>query len=273
MNMRRLLCIVLPAFLVFFPLKVSAVGDFIAFPGIMKRHEIRCGYVLYPPFVDRDVNSGKMTGPMIRLWEEIGKRLELKITWTEETGWGTMIEGLRAGRYDAVCSTVWANAQRSRFVNFSIPLGYERISLYARADDRRFDNKIDILNDHAIRFATLDGEMGTMLVRRRFPKAREIAAPQNASMAEVLQNVVTKKADLALVDPLIADQYMKNNPHALRIVPGGEIMQSFPVTVLIPQMDIALKTMIDQALDELRRDGTIQQIMTEHGLPDQWRQN
>lgn len=240
------------------------------FDAIMKRQEIRCGYVLYPPFMDRDVATGQVTGIMPKIWDEIGQRLELKIKWVEEAGWGTMIEGLRTKRYDAVCSTVWANATRSKYTNFSTPLGYERIALYARSDDMRFDNRIDTLNDPAIRFSTLDGEMGSMVVKRRFEKAQNISLPQNSSVADMMMNVVNRKADLVIVDPLIADQFMRNNPGVLRLVQGGEALQKFPVTVLLPQTDIAMKIMIDQTISELQRDGTIQKIMNDAGLPNQW---
>jgi ABC-type amino acid transport substrate-binding protein len=48
--------------------------------------------------------------------------LNLKVEWTEEVGFGQMIEGLSARRYDIVGSGIWQNAARSEQADFSLPL-------------------------------------------------------------------------------------------------------------------------------------------------------
>ena len=42
----------------------------------------------------------------------IGKTLDLKIEWTEEVGWGNIGEGLKAGRYDMACVSMWPDAPK-----------------------------------------------------------------------------------------------------------------------------------------------------------------
>ena len=76
---------------------------------VVESGKIRCGYIPYEPGLIKDPNTGKFSGIMHDTIEEIAKSLNLKVEWTEEVGWGTMIEGLERDRYDAICSPVWAN--------------------------------------------------------------------------------------------------------------------------------------------------------------------
>ena len=222
--------------------------------------------MLYPPYVDKDLKTGQLTGPIVQIWTEIGKRLNLKINWVEEATWGTMISGLQTKRYDAVCSPVWANATRSQFVAFSKPVGLQRLGAWTRSTETKLDGGLSTINQPTTRIAVLDGEMAIMLVNRLFPQAKQIALPQSASMADLLLNVTTGKADIAMEEDVIIRDFLKQNPGTLKIVPGLAAVQKFSVVFLLPQQDIALKNMIDQTIEDLTRDGTTERIMNNADL-------
>ena len=63
---------------------------------------MRCGYVSNPPSCIVDPNTGQLGGIFVDSIEAIGEELGIRIEWTEEVGFGSMIEGLVTGRYDAV---------------------------------------------------------------------------------------------------------------------------------------------------------------------------
>jgi len=44
-----------------------------AYARVMRTGTLRCGYVLYPKTIERDLNTGKMSGPMYAIMEEMGK--------------------------------------------------------------------------------------------------------------------------------------------------------------------------------------------------------
>src|ERR1039458_10684502 len=67
---------------------------------VLKRGVIRAGYAIYPPASFKDPNTGKISGICVDVLEEAAKNLGLKVEWTEEVPWGTMIEGLQNERYD-----------------------------------------------------------------------------------------------------------------------------------------------------------------------------
>src|SRR5438874_1363658 len=80
----------------------------VVYDRVMSSGVIHCGYVVYPPGLLKDPNTGKLSGVFYDIMESAAKSLQLRLEWTEEVGWGSMIEGLQANRYDMICSPVWA---------------------------------------------------------------------------------------------------------------------------------------------------------------------
>ena len=70
-----------------------------AYERVVETGIIRVGYVPYPPGLIKDPNTKKITGIFAEVLEEAAHNLDLKVEWTEQVGWGTMVEGLKANRY------------------------------------------------------------------------------------------------------------------------------------------------------------------------------
>src|SRR4051794_27914362 len=90
-----------------------------AFNRLLQRGTIRCGYVSNPPSCIIDPNTKKVTGIVADAMETIARSANLKLEWTEEAGFGSMVEGLRANRYDIVPCGIWPTAARAREAEFS----------------------------------------------------------------------------------------------------------------------------------------------------------
>ena len=212
---------------------------------------LRCGYVIYPPYTQKDPVIDNLTGLNVDLMEVVAQKASFRVEWTEETGWGTMIEGLVSGRYDAVCSPVWQNTQRARQVEFSLPYGFSRIDAWVRADETRFSSDISSFDREDARISTIDGEMGGILASALFPKAPHVSLPQMAPFSDALLNVVSGKADIALVEPQIAKDFLDAHPNSLKNVTASQPLSIMPITLLLPRHNPRLKTVIDSALQEL----------------------
>src|SRR4051794_3136356 len=113
-----------------------------ALESILSRGTLRCGYVSNPPACIVDPNTGKVSGIFVEAMEAVAKGMELKLEWTEEVGFGAMIEGLQANRYDMVPCAIWPTAARARQANFSIPLYYSGVGVYVRASNDRFNGNL-----------------------------------------------------------------------------------------------------------------------------------
>ena len=227
---------------------------------ILKTGTIRCGYFVWPPLLAKDLNTGAVSGVAYDIMEEIGKRLSLKIDWTEETGMDTALEGV-SHRYDMFCAPIFAASARSRIVSFSIPYAYTQIYLVTRANDTRFDQDINIINNPDYKISVLEGEATAIYARQKFPLATPHAISQTQGFSFVLKDVELGKADATITDPKTIADYNKTNGGTLKIV-GSPVTSN--ATVFALPNDFRFKMMFDAALNELILDGSIEKILKKH---------
>ncbi len=165
---------------------------------VLARNELRCGYFLWPATVERDPNTGKLSGAFYDYMEALGKQLEIKITWAEEVNFADIPIVLQSGRVDAICSGAWTNPMRGKFVDFTVPIAYASIRPYVRSDDRRFDDNSNAINQPNVGIATVDGESAETIAAEDFPRAQRLSAPKGTEGTQMLLNVLTKKSGCRL---------------------------------------------------------------------------
>lgn len=236
------------------------------YENVLSSKTIRCGYVPYPPGLIKNPNTGAITGIFAEALQSSAKDLGYKIEWSEEVGWGTMIEGLNTGRYDAVCSPVWANSTRAQFAEFTNPIFYSGIGVYVRADDRRFDGDLSSIDTSNVTLATIDGEMTSIVADQDYPKAKRVALPQNADVSQVLLNVVNKKADVTFVEPYVAEEFMKANPGALRNLVPQRPVRVFANGVMVAKGNYKLKGLLDAMIAEAVNSGRADKMIAKYDI-------
>ncbi|MDD5586298.1 MAG: transporter substrate-binding domain-containing protein [Alphaproteobacteria bacterium] len=241
-----------------------------AYERIMRTGTIRCGYFLYPKFLQRDLNTGALSGIAYDLLEEIGKQLSLKIEWTEEASFSGIFSGLDTKRYDAVCFPMTLTPGRARATQFTTPVYYLPFFLYARADDRRFDNDYAKINDPSIKVAILEGEMSQTVKAEDFPKAQTVSMTSLADINQVLLQVTTGKADVAMTEPSSSEEFILKNPGKLRRVPGPSLrMQGCGLTVAVGED--TLRILLNTTLASIQATGFIERDLKKHATgPDQF---
>ena len=244
----------------------NSAGASAPYDKIVAAKTIRCGYVPYPPGLIKDPNTGAIKGIFAEALESSAKDLGYKIDWSEEVGWGTMIEGLTAGRYDAVCSPVWANSTRSQFAEFTNPIFYSGIGVYVRADDHRFDTNLSGINAVGVTLATIDGEMTSIIADQDYPTAKRVALPQNSDVSQVLLNVVNRKADVTFVEPYIAEEFMKANPGALRNLVPARPVRVFANGAMVAKGNYQLKGLMDAMISEAVNSGRADRAIVKYDI-------
>ncbi len=246
------------------PMISSPVTKETTFERVMRTQTIRCGYIVWPPWLVKDPNSGQMSGITYDYMAALGDALHLKVEWAEEVGMGDFMVGLATGRIDAMC-LIWSAAKRAREVDFTAPLFYNALYAYARVDDSRFDMALEKINDPKVTVATIDGEMSGIIAASDFPNAKTFQLQQSASSAERFIAVATKKADVVLTDPSNFSGFNANNPGKMR-----RVQAAYPVRVLASSLAIAqgqdkFRQMLNTAISELHDSGKIDKILTKHG--------
>lgn len=244
-------------------------SDMPVYDRVMKTQTIRCGYAEWPPFMSIDPNTKEISGMFKDIWEEIGKKLQLKIQWETIVGWGEVTEALNSKKIDAFCLVVWPDPARTKNMLLSRPVFYMPTYLYARIDDKRFDNNYSLLNDPKYTVVGQDGDVTASVLSAKFPKAKTANIPSIDQQGTLFMNVTTKKGDVTLADVPFATDYMKNNPGKIRQVSGSpvQIMQN---VMPLAKGETQMKSMVDTALTDMINDGTISALIKKYDAKESY---
>lgn len=233
-----------------------------AYERIMRTGTIRCAYALWPPFLDRDPNTGKLSGFNYDIWTAIGRELGLKVEWVEEVGFGNYIEGLKTGRYDAMCQTVWPDPGRFKNALVTLPAHYHKVHVVVRADDRRFDQGWAKLNSPEFKAAVIDGDITDSIAQTDFPLMKRDSLPQATDARQMFTEIETGKADATFVDYGFFKDYDSKNPGKLKI--AGSVLHVYGSVFSLPPGEIALKSLVDSVMLKLTNSGDIATILSHY---------
>jgi len=236
-----------------------------AYERVMRTGVIRCAYILWPPFMDKDVNTGKFSGMNYDFIEAVAKGLDMKVEWTAEINPGE-VESLRTGKADAICTAEGPiKPSSSRFLHYTEAMGYFPFFLYARSDDARFSSYSKV-NDKAVRISVIDGDVSGQIVRNHFPLAQQISLQQMGTPGQMMLDVAGNKSDVVINDPLSMKEFMDNNPGKLKRVAGEKPIAVIPNTfsVLRGPGGLELTDLLNQAIKNLRNYGEAALILDKY---------
>ena len=232
-----------------------------AYHHIIDSGVLRCGYGVSPPQLMKDPNTGKLSGIDYDVWQSIGRHLGLKIEWAEEAGWGNFIEGLRANRYDAFCSHMWADYSRMKFLALSLPINYSHLQAYARVGDKRFDGNLEAINNPAITVPAVDGDVSVMMAQTHFPKAKLLLLPQTATVSDLFLALTTKKADVFFFSPGMFAMFEKDNKGKLGMVKNVPSAFTMAGYYGFKPEETQLRDLINIALQDMINSGELEKIV------------
>jgi polar amino acid transport system substrate-binding protein len=230
---------------------------------VMKSGAIRCGYIVYPPYCMKNPNTGKLSGIFVEATEQIGKRLGLKVLWSEEVGYESLFAGLQSNRYDIFAGGLWPSAEREKAGDFSVPLFYSVINAYVRPSETRFANLEDI-NLPTVKIAVIDGAMEDLIARQDFPKAKRLSLPQLSSFSQNLLNVVTGKADITFAEPGIVSLFLRSNPKSLKQLPLKRPLRMFGNAYVFKLGQKKFENLIDHTIGEILSDGQVEKLLEKY---------
>lgn len=235
-----------------------------AYDRVLDTKTLRVGYISYPPSFIKDANSGEYSGILHDVLQEMAKRMELKVQYIEETAWGTMIEAVNSDRVDLVCTGIWPNATRGKFVDFTEPVYFSPIKAYVKSGNSAFDGQLSAINSKGVKIATIDGEMTSIIARADFPEAAVLAFPQATDIAQMLLEVSTGKAQVTFVEPAVANEFAEKNPGMIEEVKDVPPVRVFPNVMMIAKGDTRLLSMLNIAMAEIANTGVMDRIVSSY---------
>ncbi len=184
-----------------------------AYDRVMRTGTLNCGMIVFPPFIDKDINSGELKGFNVESIKKIAQLLDLKLKFTE-IQLGMQKQDLESGKVDAVCADGPWFASAVKQLSFTAPFNLLPAYVYKSPDNPKITDTKS-LNDPNITFIGIDGDISIDLVRTFFPRAKIQTLSSITDPSQLLMNVTTKKADVALTDVLNGDGFAKANPGQL----------------------------------------------------------
>ena len=232
---------------------------------IMRTKTIRCSYLIWPPYLNKDMNTGKLSGVYYDMLERIGKDWGVKIDWAEEVGVASRLESLRTGRTDFYCSASAPAPERTAVAAFSRAFVYHPFYLYTREGDTRFDGDYQKANNEATTMLTLDGYLGSVYTKELFPQAKKVSLPDFSTDVEILLGLGMGKGDAAICDGVMATKFIQDNPGKVRRAAGPPVRFSAGA-LTFPLHEPALREKLDTTLTYYLDAGIIEKILNDNGL-------
>jgi polar amino acid transport system substrate-binding protein len=231
---------------------------------ILDTRQLKCSYATYDPFIMKDLNTGKMSGLFYDLTNKIGELAHLEVSWDIEATYGTFGEDLQREKCDVYAGGLWPETNRAKIASFSLPAFYSGVGIYVRRDDHRFDADADKINDPQYRIATIDGEMSQFIQQSDYPKASVLSLPDGSDISLACENVVSGKADVALLDKNFANIYMLKNKRVLRNVTDAKPIRVFENTWAFAHGSPRLKLLLDTAIKEMLYSGYVDRLLAKY---------
>jgi len=248
-----------------FPVVAQAENE-TAYDRVMRTGVVRCGYALWPGYLDIDPNTNEKSGIWYEYMNHVGELLDLKIKWVEEVAYSEIGAGLNASRYDVFCSGLWQDVTQLRGMDFTTPITFQAIMAVVRDGDKRFDNNLKALNDPAIKVATIDDDMSELIYQQNFPKGEVVSMPRLTAAAQMFTNIVTKKADVTFTSPETVLRFNENNVEKLHIVEADKPLRVFAEVLAVKLGEEKLRSTLSYATFELLNRGTIDEILDKYEI-------
>lgn len=233
-----------------------------AYDRVIKTNTLRCAYALYPPFISKDPNTGKLSGFMVDVMEELSKVTEIKVDWTTEIDFGAITPTLQSGKADAFCSGMAITPARGRVLAASLPVSFGAIEAYVRKDDYRFDNAPEKINSTDIKLEVNEGDLSEQIAKRFFPKASLAYRGTMGGEDQLFLDVAMKKADVTFSGPSNLSLFNHDNPQkALRKVPFPRPLYLVSAAVSTDIKEVALMNLINVSLQDMIDNGSLDALL------------
>jgi polar amino acid transport system substrate-binding protein len=212
----------------------------------------------YVPLNFADPKTGDGIGWEYDAFNEIAKRLNLKVDWSLAS-WDTMIQAVREGQFDVGMDGITITDERKTQVDFSEPYMVSEQYMLVRADEDRFTDaksfaanegllvgaQAGTTNFYTAVYNVLDGDESNPRIR--------LFDTFGASV----QALKAGDVDLVLMDKTSAAGYIGASPDTFRIVgePLGREEFGF---IFTPGSDLVEP--VNAAIRSMQEDGTIEAL-------------
>ena len=204
----------------------------------------------YPPFTDHDEN-GDLAGYDVEVAQKIAEKLGVEAEFVE-AAWDSLLIGVDTGRFDTVINQVSITPERQEKYDFSDPYYFNARTVIVRGDDDRIKSEEDL---KGMKVATnlTNAYIGWLEERG----AEIVGVDTSGESAEML---LSGRVDFTNFSQVVLNDYLKEHPDAdLRVafvIPNSEAQVGVPIR----KGEERLLAKVNEILQELRDEGTLQEL-------------
>ena len=196
--------------------------------------------------------SDTLVGYDVEVSRAIAEKLGVEPEYVE-SDWDSLFAGLDAGRFDMVCNGVEVTDERALTYDFTTPYGYIHTALAVRKD-----------NDEIKTFEDLKGKTTANSLASTYMELAESygATVQGIdTLEETIQLLTAGRIDATLNADVSFYDYLNVHPDAdFKIVAQTEDASHVAIPLRKGGNSVTLLEAVNNAIDELRADGTLKEL-------------
>jgi len=205
----------------------------------------------FPPFEFVDEKTGAYTGFDMELIRAIGEVMGVEVEIVN-TVFDGLIPALLLGEFDVIISAMTITEERAQTVAFSDPYFVTGLVIATRPDETSIQSTEDLKGK------TVAVQMGSTghFAAADLPGVGRVDPYQFVDQA--MTAVIIGAADAAILDELVAIEYMRAHPDAIKVVGGPFTTEEYGIAVRPQETELLAK--INAALAELRASGRYDEL-------------
>lgn len=215
---------------------------------------LRVGYIVFPPTITKNPNTGDLSGHFVETVKEIARQAGWKTEFVE-TDWSAFAAGLNSGRFDLSIAPTFVTIPRALAVTFTRPLFFAGNSAVVRKDEKRFTD-IASLDQDGVTISVTQGEAGHEYAKANFKRAKLRVLP-GPDQSLTFQDVVSARSDAALGDAYVTAKFAAAHPSDVRDLFGSKPYNLTPVSWAVRTGEFELRGFINDALEALDSQGKL----------------
>ncbi|WP_375685338.1 transporter substrate-binding domain-containing protein [Bartonella sp. TT110JLCBS] len=217
----------------------------------------------YPPFSYIDSNN-KLQGFDIDISYALCKKMNIECTIVTQDFEG-MIPGLIAKKYDAIIASLSLTQDRLQKIDFTDP--YYDTALAVIVTKASGIKEISTKDFRGKNLGVQSNTTQAFYAEDHYA-SEEVKIKLYPSTIEVNRDLLNHRLDVIIVDKLQALNWLKNEGKDCCFLLGTLDETRFPVAIAVRQNNNDLKNKLNEALKEIRLDGTYEKIMRKYFTSD-----